>query len=86
MTDDARPTDTAPAPAPPDGPSELHHPGDVAAEPHGPADHGEEHGHDDHAHAGETLGPVDVQAWGALVGGIGLGLIVAICVAISVSA
>ena len=48
----------------------LHHPGDVADETHGPDDHGETHGHDDHAHAEEALGPVDVQAWGAL----GLGL------------
>ena len=46
--------------------------------------HGET-GHDD-AHDGEALGPVNVQAWGALLVGMGLGLIVAICVGISISA
>jgi hypothetical protein len=51
-----------------------HHPGDVAGEPHGP---------DDHAHAGEALGPVDVQAWGALVLGVAAGLVVALCLVIS---
>ena len=60
-----------------------HHPGDVAGEPHGPDDHGETHGHDDHAHAGEALGPVDVQAWGALVLGVAAGLVVALCLVIS---
>ena len=37
------------------------------------------HEPDAHAHDSETLGPVDVQAWGALVLGIGLGLAVALC-------
>jgi hypothetical protein len=63
-----------------------HQPGDIADEPHGPDDHGETHGHDDHAHGSEPLGPIDVQAWGALAVGIGLGLIVAICVALSTGA
>jgi hypothetical protein len=40
----------------------------------------------DDAHGGEALGPVDVQAWGALLLGVGLGLIVAICVGLSISA
>lgn len=46
--------------------------------PHGTADdHGADHGHDDHGdHGGEALGPIDVPAWGALVLGIVLGLIV----------
>jgi hypothetical protein len=45
--------------------------------PHGSAeDHGGDHGHDDHAHGGTTLGPVDVQAWGALAVGVVLGLVV----------
>jgi ABC-type nickel/cobalt efflux system permease component RcnA len=52
----------------------LHHPGDLRDEAHGADDHGEGHGHDDHAHPSETLGPVDVQAWGALLVGIALGL------------
>ena len=42
-----------------------------------PDDHGEDHGHDDHGHgSGEALGPIDVTAWGALLFGIVLGLIV----------
>jgi hypothetical protein len=61
----------------------LHHPGDLADEAHGPDDHGEEHGHDDHAHGADALGPVDVQAWGALAIGAGAGLLVAICLIIS---
>jgi hypothetical protein len=66
-------------------PNELHHPGDVADEPHGPEDHGEEHGHDDHAHAAEALGPVDVGLWAAFAGGIALGLVVALTIALSIS-
>ena len=60
-----------------------HHPGDLADEAHGPDDHGETHGHDDHAHAGEALGPIDVQAWGAFAIGIGAGLLVVLCLVIS---
>lgn len=45
--------------------------------PHGSsADHGEDHGHDDHAHGGDALGPINVAAWGAAALGIVLGLIV----------
>ena len=66
-------------------PSELHHPGDVEDEPHGLDDHGEEHGHDDHAHAAEALGPVDYRVWGAFVGGIALGLVVALGIALATS-
>ncbi len=62
-----------------------HHPGDVAAEAHGPDDHGDTHGHDDHAHAEEALGPVDVQAWGALALGVTAGLLVVLCLVISIS-
>ena len=46
--------------------------------PHGAGDHGDTHGHDDHAHAGDTLGPVDMRAWGAAILGIALGLVVMI--------
>jgi hypothetical protein len=63
---------------------ELHHPGDIAGEEHGLDDHGETHGHDDHAHAEETLGPVDTAAWGAFAIGIGAGLLVAICLALTI--
>ena len=61
----------------------LHHPGDLPDEAHGADDHGETHGHDDHAHGAETLGPVDVQAWGALAVGVGAGLLVAACLVIT---
>jgi hypothetical protein len=53
------------------------HAGESMVGPHGDADdHGDTHGHDDHAHGGDALGPVDVRAWGALLAGIALGLIV----------
>jgi len=53
------------------------HAGESMVGPHGAADdHGEDHGHDDHAHGGEALGPINVAAWGAAVLGIVLGLIV----------
>ena len=61
----------------------LHHPGDLADEAHGTGDHGETHGHDDHAHGEEALGPVDVQAWGALALGVGAGLLVVLCLVIT---
>ena len=50
-------------------------------------DHGEEHGHDDHAHLDEMpLGPMDVIAWGAGVLGVVLGLAVALAFALSTGA
>jgi hypothetical protein len=51
---------------------------------HSTDDHGEDHGHDDHAH-GDTdpLGPVDTLAWGAGVIGVVLGLAVAFAFASS---
>jgi hypothetical protein len=63
----------------------LHHPGDLPDEAHGPDDHGETDGHDDHAHAAEALGPVDIQAWGALAIGVLAGLLVALCLVITTS-
>ena len=60
-----------------------HHPGDIGDEAHGPDDHGDADGHDDHAHPGEVLGPVDVQAWGALALGVAAGLLVAFCLVIA---
>ena len=61
-------------------PAELHHPGDVANEPHGVDDHGVDdqvgdHGHDDHAHGAEAFGPVNWPLWGAFVAGILMGLV-----------
>ncbi len=61
-----------------------HEPTDVDNETHGIGDHGEDHGHDDHGHATETLGPIDTRAWGAFVLGIGLGLVVALSIVISI--
>lgn len=53
------------------------HAGEAMVGPHGAADdHGDDHGHDDHAHGGAALGPLDVRAWGAAVLGIALGLVV----------
>lgn len=53
------------------------HAGEAAVGPHGSADdHGGDHGHDDHAHGGDALGPVDVQAWAAALVGVALGLVV----------
>jgi ABC-type Zn2+ transport system substrate-binding protein/surface adhesin len=44
---------------------------------HGSAtDHGGDHGHDDHAHASEELGPIDWQMWGVGVLGVIVALIV----------
>ena len=63
---------------------ELHHPGDIAGEDHGPDDHGETHGHDDHAHAEEALGPVDTARWGAFLVGIAAGLLVVICLVMTI--
>lgn len=64
---------------------ELHHPGDIAGEAHGADDHGEDHGHDDHAHGSEALGPVDTARWGAFVVGVGAGLLVAVCLVLTVA-
>jgi hypothetical protein len=70
-------------PAKPDRPDP--HASDAMAGPHGSMDdHGETHGHDDHAHIGAmALGPLDVRAWAAGLGGIVLGLAVAIALALS---
>lgn len=49
----------------------------AVAGPHASAsDHGGDHGHDDHAHGGEALGPIDWRMWGVGV----LGVIVALVV------
>jgi len=49
----------------------------MADVPHGLGDHGETHGHDDHGHAEEALGPIDWPAWGAGALGAVAGLLVA---------
>jgi hypothetical protein len=54
------------------------HAGESMVGPHGAADdHGDTHGHDDHAHEGMALGPVDRLAWAMGALGIFLGLVVA---------
>ena len=80
-------TDHAPASsdAAVDAATDPNHPGVVSDAPHGAADEGDEGGHDDHADAEEPLGPIAVQAWGALIAGAALGLAVAFCIAISTS-
>jgi len=41
------------------------------------ADHGDTHGHDDHAHADDALGPIDWSMWGVGVLGVALALVIA---------
>ncbi len=50
---------------------------------HSLSDHGDDHGHDDHAHADGALGPLDARAWGAAAIGVGLGLVIAVCFAVA---
>jgi len=53
---------------------------------HLPDDHGGDHGHDDHAHAGEEgLGPIDAAAWAAGIAGVAIGLAIAVCFALATS-
>ncbi len=61
------------------------HVDDSMVGPHGSAeDHGDAHGHDDHAHAAATaLGPMDRAAWSAGLLGLLLGLAVAAALATS---
>ena len=47
------------------------------------ADHGDGHGHDDHAHGGETLGPIGWPMWGMGVVGVVAALIVVACFVVS---
>ncbi len=61
-------------------------PGHEGAVAHHPTDdHGEDHGHDDHAHGAGTLGPIDLAAWGAGVVGVLLGLAVVLAFYLSVA-
>jgi hypothetical protein len=69
--------------APADMARDGHHPGDIPGEAHGIDDHGEDHGHDDHAHPSEALGPVDVQAWAALLVGVAAGLVIVLCLVLT---
>ena len=49
-------------------------------------DHGEDHGHDDHARAEEPLGPVDRAAWGAGILGVAIGIVIAFCFVLATAA
>jgi hypothetical protein len=60
------------------------HASDANVGPHGSADdHGDTHGHDDHAHETTALGPIDTGAWIAGLGGIVLGFLVAVALALA---
>jgi hypothetical protein len=63
--------------------ADVQHEGDApghagTADHHATDDHGGDEGHDDHAHAEESLGPIDGPAWGAGILGVLLGLAVAV--------
>ncbi len=60
------------------GPTDDHRPDDDAAHHAAASDD-----HDDHAHMGEALGPVDLTAWVTGVLGVVLGLVVALCFALA---
>jgi ABC-type Zn2+ transport system substrate-binding protein/surface adhesin len=53
---------------------------------HLPEDHGQDHGHDDHAHGEEALGPVDTAAWAAGVAGVVIALAIAAAFALATGA
>jgi hypothetical protein len=53
---------------------------------HAITDHGDDGEHDDHAHAEEALGPIDVRAWGAGIIGVVIGAAVAACFALTTGA
>jgi hypothetical protein len=53
---------------------------------HSTSDHGDDHGHDDHAHAEEPLGPIDVAAWGAGLLGVLIGAAIAACFVLATAA
>ena len=63
----------------------LDHPGSAGLH-HATDDHGGDHGHDDHAHGEESLGSIDVFAWGAGVLGIAIGIGMAACFALATGA
>lgn len=49
------------------------------------SDHAASAGHDEHGHADERLGPIDVAAWGAGVLGVAIAGVMAIAFAMATS-
>ena len=47
------------------------------------ADHGDDHGHDDHGHAADALGPIDWPMWGVGVLGVALALVMTACLVLA---
>jgi hypothetical protein len=43
------------------------------------------HGHDDHGHGSDTLGPVDAAAWGAGILGVAISVAIAIAFVMATS-
>jgi hypothetical protein len=64
---------------------EPQHPVDLAADVDGSDDGDETHGHVGHGDEEEALGPVDVARWGAFLVGIGAGLLVAVCLFLTIA-
>ena len=57
--------------------SDVHGASRTVDGPHGATtDHGDTHGHDDHAHADAALGPIDWSMWGVGILGVVLALVI----------
>ena len=63
-------------------------PKDAPAEEHAPSRRARPaaHGHDEHGHDEEPLGPPDVGLWAAGIGGIAVAIVIAACFAFSTGA
>jgi hypothetical protein len=60
------------------------HAPDAHADEHGVEEHGHDgHGNDAHGDDEPAVGPVDVPAWAAAIGGILIGVAVAFCFALA---
>ena len=53
--------------------------GSDATDAHTENESADEHGHDEHGSDEPALGPVDVPAWAAAIGGVLIGVAVAFC-------
>ena len=66
--------------------SDSHAPGESSSHPPAGGDHHEPTDHDgDHGHGESQLGPVDVPAWAAGLLGVGIAIVIALCLAIATS-